>query len=56
MASMTGNSKRIDGRRRLDRFWPEPASKLGLPDRGKRGAFLVANADPFNIAAANRVG
>src|SRR5580700_3703663 len=35
---------------------PEPAGKLGLPGGGKGCAFLVADADPFYIAAADRVG
>src|ERR1700734_1175658 len=34
----------------------EPAGKLGLPGGGKGGAFLVADADPFYLAAADRVG
>jgi hypothetical protein len=34
----------------------EPAGKLGLAGGGKRRAFLVADADPFDVAAANRVG
>src|SRR5271166_2787792 len=35
---------------------PEPAGELGLAGGCKRCAFLVAHADPFDIAAANRVG
>ena len=34
----------------------EPAGKLGLARGGERRAFLVTNADPFDLAAAHRVG
>ena len=34
----------------------EPSGELGLARSGKRGAFFVANADPLDVAAANRVG
>ena len=33
----------------------EPAGQLGLAGGGERRAFLVANADPFNAAAADGV-
>ena len=33
----------------------ELAGKLGLTGGRKRGAFLVANADPFDVTAANRI-
>ena len=35
---------------------PEPAGKLGLAGGGERRSLLVADADPFDIAAADRVG
>ncbi len=35
----------------------EPAGQLGLAGGGERRAFLVADADPFDLAAApNRIG
>ena len=34
----------------------EPAGQLGLAGGGERRALLVADADPFDAAAANRVG
>ena len=33
----------------------EPAGQLGLAGSGQRGSLLVADADPFNVAAANRI-
>ena len=41
------------GRAGADR---EPAGQFRLTGGGQRGAFLVADADPFDLAAANRVG
>src|SRR6202050_1722312 len=34
----------------------DPSGQLGLASGGKRSAFLMANADPFNVAAADGVG
>ena len=34
----------------------KPAGELGLAGRGKRGAFFVADADPFDLASPDRVG
>jgi hypothetical protein len=41
------------GRTGADR---KPARELGLAGGSERCAFLVADADPFNVAAANRIG
>ena len=35
---------------------PEPAGELGLAGGGQRRALLVAHADPFDLAAAHRIG
>ena len=34
----------------------EAAGELGLTGGGQRRALLVADADPFDVAASNRVG
>jgi len=34
----------------------KPAGKLGLAGSGERRSFLMADADPFNVAAADRIG
>jgi len=41
------------GRAAADR---EPAGELGLAGGGKRGALLVADADPFDVTVANGIG
>jgi hypothetical protein len=41
------------GRAGADR---EPASQLGLPSGREGCSFLVADTNPFNVAAADRVG
>jgi hypothetical protein len=33
----------------------EPSGQFGLPGRGQRRAFFVPDADPFDLASADRI-
>src|SRR5713226_2185058 len=46
---IVGRNDAIDDRRPVE-------LELGLAGGGERRAFLVADADPFDVAAANRIG
>src|SRR5882672_475147 len=48
---LVGRDDAIDDRRPVDL-----ELELGLAGEGVRRAFLVADADPFDVAAANRIG
>src|ERR1700733_5124012 len=50
----TGNQMRASGTRRAGTY-RKPASELGLTGGGQRGSFLMAHADPLDLAFSNRV-
>jgi hypothetical protein len=55
---MLHRGRRPDGccRGRWCRHHREAAGELGLAGGGQRRAFLMTDADPFDMASSNRVG